>query len=183
MSDLNLEELMRAAGASLGDAQGRLLTGVDAPPTTMAIAEATLDMKVTIDGAKGGSLQVAPVSAADARNAAINPAALSSVTMRFVAFGNDLPSQTATPRNPAPTGGATPGDSPTAPPPTRRPIDRGAAELALRARPDIAARLNAGEDIKFASVAVGGDDDKRFIVTARAATGGSIAAAVFVAKD
>jgi len=63
--------------------------------------------------------------------------ALSSVSMRFVAFGNDLPGQVATPAK-----------QPTQPPPpipgnNRPPIDRTAAEAALRARPAVAARLAA----------------------------------------
>jgi hypothetical protein len=64
MAMVDLNALLHAAGASLGDAQGQLLTGVDASPTVMAIAVATLDMKVTIDGTARSALQVVPVSAA-----------------------------------------------------------------------------------------------------------------------
>lgn len=182
MADLSLEELLRAAGASLGDAQGGLLTGIDAAPTTMAIAEATLEMKLTIDSIKGGVLQVAPVTGADARTGAINTAALSSVTMRFVPFGNDVGGQIATPKS-GPAAPATPGAS-VPPRTTRTPVTRDDAETLLRERPDIAKRIAAGEPIRFEAIELdGGATAKSFVVTARDAQGGSIAAAMFAAKD
>lgn len=175
MATVDLNALLHAAGASLGDAQGQLLTGVDAPPTVMAIAEATLDMKVTIDGTARGALQVVPVSAADARAGAINTGALSSVTMRFVAFGNDLPGQIVA--------------ATTVPPPVRSPgtgtagpRSRGDAISALQARADIARRIAAGERLKFDAIQTGASTDAAWIVTARAASGAPIAAASFAAK-
>ncbi|MGI4879960.1 MAG: hypothetical protein ACRYG4_21000 [Janthinobacterium lividum] len=177
MAAVDLNALLQAAGASLGDAQGQLLTGVNAPPTMMAIAEATLDMKVTIDGAARGALQVVPVSAADARTGAINVGALSSVSMRFVAFGNDVPGQIAS----APA-------APAGDPPVRTPgtgtaaLTRDAALRAFQARPDIARRIAAGERLKFDAIQAGVAGDAAWIVTARAASGAPIAVASFAAK-
>lgn len=178
MADLSLDDLMRAAGSSLGLAQDGLLTGIAAAPTAMAIAEATLEMKVTIDAVKGEALQVSPVSGADARAGAINTAALSSVTMRFVPFGNDVPSPIGpTKATPPATGGTVP------PRTTRTPVSRADAEATLRLRPDIARRLAAGETVKVETVRVDAPAGAAWIVTARDARGGAVAAAQFAAKD
>jgi hypothetical protein len=179
MASLGLDALLQAAGASLGDAQGQLMTGINAPPTVMAIAEATLEMKLTVDSAQAGVLRVAPVSAADARTGAIDVGALSSVTMRFVAFGNDVPGQIGT-ATPAPSGGSTTGTPPDRP--VKTPLSREDAIAALRARADIARRVAAGERIKFDAVPTGTGEGSAWIVTARRADGDAVAAAQFAAK-
>lgn len=178
MASMGLEELLRAAGNSLGDAQGQLLTNVDAPPTTMAIAEATLEMKLTVDSARAGALQVAPISAADARAGTINSAALSSVTMRFVAFGSDAPGQVGV----SGSGGAT---EPTRDPPKpKTPLTRDQALAALRERADVDRLVKAGNppriDVVRVEAATGG---ATWVARARNAQGRVVAVAPYPAKD
>jgi hypothetical protein len=102
VAGLSLNDLMQAAGASLGDAQTKLTEGIAQPPTKMALSDATLELKVAVDGVQGGALRITPVSPDDARSGAINVGALSTVTMRFVAFSADAVPVPApdTPRGP-----------------------------------------------------------------------------------
>lgn len=180
MASIGFDELLRAAGNSLGDAQAGLMAQVEAPPTTMAIAEAKLEMKLTVDNARAGALQVAPVSAADARAGAINPAALSSVTMRFVAFGNDVPGHV----------GGSGVDASTVPdrqPPATGPkgsLTRDQALKALRERADVSRLIQAGNPPRIDAVRVeSADGSATWIARARDGQGRIVAVAPFPAKD
>jgi hypothetical protein len=97
VAGVSLTDLMKAAGGSLGLAQSTLTEGVAQPPTAMALSEATLEMKVAVDSVKGGSVLLSPVSSEDARTGALNVAALSTVTMRFMAFSAEPVGNIATP--------------------------------------------------------------------------------------
>ncbi|WP_353216170.1 hypothetical protein [Sandarakinorhabdus sp.] len=176
MPTINLDELLRAAGSSLGDAQSQLLGGMPLAPTRMAISEATVDMMVTVEGAKGSVLQVAAVNAVQASAGSINPQALSRVTMRFVAMAETAginmapaappaaPPTTQPPKADGPTGGSTgpstrPGDI--RPPVTglvpRKPLTRGQMQAEMHGLPDIAPLLAAGRDVKLDFTPIGTD--------------------------
>jgi hypothetical protein len=100
VAGVSLTDLMKAAGGSLGLAQTTLTEGVAQPPTAMALSEATLEMKVGVDNVSDGSVQLSPVSSEAARSGAINVAALSTVTMRFMAFSAEPIGNIATPTTP-----------------------------------------------------------------------------------
>jgi hypothetical protein len=151
MPAINLDALMRAAGASLGDAQVGLIGNAPHAPTRMAIAEATMDMMVTVEGTKGEALQVAAVNAALARTGTVNAEALSRVTMRFVAMSDPLgaaaPALTPTP-TPPPSGG-------TAPP--RRPLTRAEMQTQMLKLPDVAPVLAAGKEVQLDFTVISAD--------------------------
>ncbi|MFZ4382742.1 MAG: hypothetical protein ACOYO0_12345 [Sandarakinorhabdus sp.] len=172
MPTINLDELLRAAGSSLGDAQSQLLGGMPLAPTRMAISEATVDMMVTVEGAKGSMLQVASVNAVQASAGSINPQALSRVTMRFVAMAEPAginmaaaaPPAAQPPKSDGPTGGSTgpstrPGDI--RPPVTgfvpRKPLTRAQMQAEMHGLPDIAPLLAAGRDVKLDFTPIGTD--------------------------
>ncbi|MCU0892518.1 MAG: hypothetical protein MUE77_12445 [Sandarakinorhabdus sp.] len=147
MPAINLDELLGAAGASLGDAQGRLLDGVPMAPTRMAMSEATLDMMVTVEGAKGKSLQVAAVNAALARAGSVTPEALSRVTMRFVAMADPASSLALPPDKPE--------DDPQPPPPPRKPLTRDEMRNEMLKLPDIVPLVRDGIDVRLDFTAIG----------------------------
>lgn len=153
MAPINLDALMRAAGASLGDAQVGLIGNAPQAPTRMAIAEATLDMMVTVEGTKGEALQVAAVNAALARTGTVNAEALSRVTMRFVAMSD--PQGVAAPAQPAasPTKPPSGGTSPTQPPP-RRPLTRAEMQAEMLKLTDVSPLLAAGKEVRLDFTAI-----------------------------
>lgn len=71
-----------AAGRSLGEAQGALAGGTDVP-TTVAISEAQLEVKVIVDRREQG-LDIQPVGSDVLAKGALDPGLVSTVTLRFV---------------------------------------------------------------------------------------------------
>lgn len=145
MNEADLGELMASIGASLGTAQGHLTQGTAIPTTRFAMSEATLELKVAVDQT-GGKVRVATIGADVLTKNAINPAALSTVTMRFVAFGADEVRAVAEP-DPEPEPAKDPAEP--AKPKPARPITKEEAIAALAERPDIKAALSRDEAIKF----------------------------------
>jgi hypothetical protein len=87
-----LSGFLAAAGRSLGEAQNELLKGApDAEGATaggapaVAISDVEIEVKATI-GNNGEQLELQPVSSKDARGGTIDPNALSSLRVRFVAL-------------------------------------------------------------------------------------------------
>lgn len=91
MSDGGLPQFLEAAGRSFAEAQAALAgqAGLD---TTLAIADAELEVRAALQTTDKG-LQLQTISAADARQGGIQPDALSTVRVRFVALGE--PAQAA----------------------------------------------------------------------------------------
>ena len=148
MNEADLGELMASIGASLGTAQGQLTEGTALPTTRFAMSEATLELKVAVDQGSG-KIRVATIGADAISKGAIDAAALSTVTMRFVAFGADQVRVAPRPepeRNPA--GPETPAEpaAPTKPP---RSLSKEEAIKVLAERPDIKAALSRDQAIKF----------------------------------
>ncbi len=148
MNEADLGELMASIGASLGTAQGQLTAGTAIPTTRFAMSEATLELKVAVNQT-GGQISVATIGSDTVSKGAIDAAALSTVTMRFVAFGaheigGKVPqaNDRVTPESPA----EAPITSPAKP---TKPISREEAIRALAERPDIKAKLLKDEAIKF----------------------------------
>ena len=71
-----------AAGRSLGEAQGALAGGTDVP-TTVAISEAQLEVKVIVDRREAG-LDIQPVGSDVLAKGKVDPGLVSTVTLRFV---------------------------------------------------------------------------------------------------
>jgi hypothetical protein len=71
-----------AAGRSLGEAQGALAGETDVP-TTVAISEAQLEVKVVVDKRDDG-LDLQPVGTEVLAKGKIDPGLVSTVTLRFV---------------------------------------------------------------------------------------------------
>ncbi len=137
MNEADLEELMASIGASLGAAQGQLTAGSAIPTTRFAMSEATLELKVAVDHS-GGKIRVATIAGDAVSKGAIDAATLSTVTMRFVAFGAD---QAATASKPAAAAQseATAEQPPPASAQPVKPLTREEAIKALADRPDIKA--------------------------------------------
>ncbi|MFM7377498.1 MAG: hypothetical protein ACKO1O_05120 [Erythrobacter sp.] len=145
MNEADLGELMASIGASLGTAQGQLTQGTAIPTTRFAMSEATLELKVAVDQT-GGKIRVATIGGDAISKGGIDAAALSTVTMRFVAFeANDLravaqpESDPEQPQDPA---------EPAKPKPARS-LSKEEAIKALAERPDIKAALSKDQAIKF----------------------------------
>lgn len=84
----DLTGFLEAAGRSLADAQGALAGEVADVPAAVAISEAELEVKATVD-ASAGALVLQPVTSQDARQGAITPGMLSTVRIRYVAVTED----------------------------------------------------------------------------------------------
>jgi hypothetical protein len=84
----DLAGFLEAAGRSLADAQGALAGDVADIPAAVAISEAELEVKATMEGAPG-AVVLQPVTSADARQGAITPGMLSTVRIRYVAVTED----------------------------------------------------------------------------------------------
>jgi hypothetical protein len=84
----DLAGFLEAAGRSLADAQGALAGDVADIPAAVAISEAELEVKATMEGAQG-SVVLQPVTSQDARQGAITPGMLSTVRIRYVAVTED----------------------------------------------------------------------------------------------
>jgi hypothetical protein len=146
MNEADLGDLMASIGASLGTAQGQLTAGTAAPTTRFAMSEATLELKVAVDHSSG-KVRVATIGGDILAKGTIDPAALSTVTMRFVAFGTNEPVATVVDEN---KGG--PDLEPATPDKTVKPVKPVTREAAIRElaeRPDIKAAVLKDEAIKF----------------------------------
>ncbi len=85
----DLTGFLEAAGRSLADAQGGLPGEVSQIPSVVAIAEAELEVKATIERMAAGGVALQPVSSSDARRADISPGLLSTVRVRYVTTTED----------------------------------------------------------------------------------------------
>lgn len=157
MPAIDLDALLSAAGASLSDAQSKLLEGVPLAPTRMAMSEATLDMMVTVEGAKGSALQVAAVNSVLARAGTVTPEALSRVTMRFVAMAGTVDAAGAA--QPPATGGPSTRPEEPRPPVTgpRKPLTRADMQAEMLNLSDIAPLVQTGVDVQLDFTAIGAD--------------------------
>ena len=146
MNEADLGELMASIGASLGTAQGQLTAGTAIPTTRFAMSEATLELKVAVDQSSG-KVRVATIGSDILSKGAIDAAALSTVTMRFVAFGADQVRAVPQPEPAEPATPATPATEPK--PKPAKPITKEEAIKVLAERPDIKAALSKNEAVKF----------------------------------
>lgn len=172
MNEADLGDLMALIGASLGTAQGRLTEGTAMPTTRFAMSDATLELKVAVEQS-GGKVRVATIGSDAISKGGTDAAALSTVTMRFVAFGVNDAAQAA----PAPPSGdskpakpgapAEPGPTP-APGPVRS-ISKDDAIRALAERPDIRTAVSRDPAITFSASRQ--RNRKSWLVTARDKTG------------
>lgn len=85
----DLTGFFEAAGRSLADAQGGLPGEISQIPSVVAIAEAELEVKATIERTATGGVALQPVSSSDARQADISPGLLSTVRVRYVTTTED----------------------------------------------------------------------------------------------
>jgi len=85
----DLTGFLEAAGRSLADAQGGLPGEISQIPTVVAIAEAELEVKATIERMAAGGVALQPVSSGDARQGDISPGLLSTVRIRYVTAPED----------------------------------------------------------------------------------------------
>lgn len=82
-----LDGFLHEAGKSLTDAQAGLVGPSPDAPLAVAISEAELDVRATVERDALGTMRVRPVSIADAR-VGVAPGALSSIRVRYVAVGS-----------------------------------------------------------------------------------------------
>lgn len=97
----DLTGFLEAAGRSLADAQVTLSGELIDIPPAVAISEAELEVKATLDPT-AGRVSVQPVTSRDARERSIAPELLSTIRIRYVAVaedtggtGTDRPTRTA----------------------------------------------------------------------------------------
>lgn len=146
MNEADLSELMASIGASLGAAQGQMTAGSAIPTTRFAMSEATLELKVAVDQSSG-KIRVATIAADAVSKGAIDPAALSTVTMRFVAFGADQIVEAKA----EPTNAATDAVVPTDAVPITKPMTKAEAIKALADRPDVQAAAKVAGNLVFSA--------------------------------
>ena len=84
----DLRQFLEAAGRSFADAQGALAGEVVDIPTAVAISEAELEVKATLDR-RDGTVVLEPVTGAAARQGGISPGMVSTVRIRYVAVAED----------------------------------------------------------------------------------------------
>ena len=80
---------LEAAGRSLADAQGALAGEQLDVPSSIAIAEAELEVKATVERSAGGALALRTISSADLTKGGIAPGLVSTVRIRYVAVADD----------------------------------------------------------------------------------------------
>lgn len=88
-SEADLGGFLEAAGRSLADAQGALAGEIVDVPTAVAISEAELEVKATVDRTPGGGILLQPITSQEARQGAVKPELLSTVRIRYVAVTED----------------------------------------------------------------------------------------------
>ncbi len=86
--EADLRQFLEAAGRSLADAQGGLAGEVVDIPTAVAISEAELEVKATLDR-RDGSVILQPITGDAARQGGISPGVVSTVRIRYVAVAED----------------------------------------------------------------------------------------------
>lgn len=86
----DLSDFMATAGQSLAEAQGGLTEGSDAP-SAIAIAEAELEIKATVESGASGKVALQPISSREMREAEISPGLLSTLRVRYVAVAEEIP--------------------------------------------------------------------------------------------
>lgn len=93
-----LRAFLEEAGRSLAEAQGSLSGTVPDMPSAMAISDAELELKATVERASGGAIALKPVSGQDVIAGKLHAEALSTVRIRYVAVVDDAsaPSQRPT---------------------------------------------------------------------------------------
>ena len=87
-SGADLRQFLESAGRSLAEAQGSLAGEVADIPTAVAISEAELEVKATLER-QDGEVVLQPVSGDAARQGGISPGVVSTVRIRYVAVGED----------------------------------------------------------------------------------------------
>lgn len=85
----DLSDFMATAGQSLADAQSGLTEGVDTP-SAIAIAEAELEVKATVESDASGKVALQPISSREMREAEISPGLLSTLRVRYVAVTEEI---------------------------------------------------------------------------------------------
>lgn len=83
-----LGDLLEVAGRSLREAQTTLTAERGGLASQMAISDAELDLRVAVETGAKGALHVRPIGSAEARKGAIEPAALSTLKVHFVALAD-----------------------------------------------------------------------------------------------
>ena len=98
---LALNALLDATGSSIQASQAAL-EGGDVRSGTLALSEATVDMKTTFTRRADGTLGVEPVSATAATQTGLQSGLVSSVKVQYVAVAATQAATTRTPAPPAP---------------------------------------------------------------------------------
>ena len=138
----DLTGFLEAAGRSLADAQGALSGELVDLPTAVAISEAELEVKATVDRSAAGVL-LQPVSTAAVLKGGITPGVLSTLRIRYVAVTED-----------------------TVAPPSQRPSrDAGSVIGEVQKREDVVALDQILGGLRFEAVFV--PATRRWLVTAR----------------
>jgi len=101
MAGADLTGFLAAAGGSLADAQGTLTGDLADVPSAVAISEAELEVKATLESGAGGAIALQPVSSEDLSTGKIDSAALSTVRIRYVAVTDAAPVSSPTPKRSA----------------------------------------------------------------------------------
>jgi hypothetical protein len=86
----DLTGFLQAAGRSLADAQGALAGEVADVPTAVAISDAELEVKATIQRSAAGAVALQPISSGDVVKGGIEAGLLSTVRVRYVAVTEDV---------------------------------------------------------------------------------------------
>jgi len=89
VAEADLTGFLEAAGRSLADAQGALAGEVVDVPTAVAISEAELEVRATLQRGAEGAIALQPISSADVAKGGIEPGLLSTVRIRYVAVAED----------------------------------------------------------------------------------------------
>jgi hypothetical protein len=140
--EADLTGFLEAAGRSLADAQGTLTGDLVDLPTAVAISEAELEVKATVDRSSAGVV-LQPVSTAAVLKGGITPGVLSTLKIRYVAVAED-----------------------TVAPPSQRPSrDAGSVIGEVQKREDVVALDQILGGLRFEAVFV--PARQRWLVTAR----------------
>lgn len=136
---LSIGELGAAVGQSIADAQTGLTAGVEAAPRVMAIADATLELKVAASTPHGEGMRLHTIGPKELRAGSLNPAALSTVTFRFAALTTEV----------------SPSDKPVVPDPrVTGPIAKGVIDK-LNKKAEVKRLTRILGDVKFETFAAG----------------------------
>lgn len=142
-SGAELAGFLEAAGRSLAEAQGALAGEAVDVPSAVAISDAELEVKATLESRPGGGVALQTVSTADIARGGITPGLLSTVRIRYVAVAEAT--VVRAPDRPARTPGAVIED--------------------VKGREDVAALERILGDLVYEAVFV--PSTRRWLVTAR----------------